>query len=225
VLKVLGDSARADVDRPRDGEVGPAAGGQLKDLQLAIGEVSQGLGRGRHGGADIAASARPSQRVAHRRHDRAQQRGIGRAELPARPAQRDADRPALPRARQGKRDLVVGRNVPEVLVVDAQPPESVAAHHVADPGGPAAAGGQLVLHQRVLAHVGLKDRDGGRVQAVLRVFGVMTELIRLGRQFLVCGDIAADQPGQARQYKVGRLVRLVQFCEAVDELCCSVQRI
>jgi hypothetical protein len=82
VLEVLGDRARADVDGPGDGQVGPALGGHPQDLQLTIGEAGQAIGLGRHGGPGIAAPARPSQRVAHRRHDRAQQRGIGRAELP-----------------------------------------------------------------------------------------------------------------------------------------------
>jgi hypothetical protein len=225
VLEVLGDGARADVGRPGDGQVGPAPGGHLQDLKLTIGELAQGIGLGRDGGPGIAPSARPSQRVAHRRHDRAQQRGIGRAELPVRPAQRDADQLAVLRARHGERNLVVGRDVAEVLAVDAQLPESLTADHVADPGGPAAPGGQLVLYQRVLAHVGLKDRHGGRVQAGRWIFGVMTEPIRLGTHFLVCSDITADQTGQAGQYEVGRSVRLVQVCEAVGKLQRSVERV
>jgi hypothetical protein len=225
VLEVLGDRARADVDGPGDGQVGPALGRHPQDVQLTIGEVGQAVGLGRHGGPGTASPGRPPQRVAHRRYDRAQQRGISRAELPVRPAQRDADQLAVLRARQGERDLVIGRDVAEVLAVDAQPPESLTADHVADPGGPAAADGQFVRHQRVLVHVGLKDREGGRVQAARRIFGVMTEPIRLGTHFLVCSDITADQAGESGQYKVGCSVRLVQICEAVDELRGSVQSV
>jgi hypothetical protein len=226
VLEVLGDRARADVDGPGYGQVGPPGRRQLQHVHLALGEVGQAVRLGRNGGHGVASPAGSPQRVAHRQHDRAQQRGVGRAELPLRPAQRDADAPAVLRTRQGERDLVIGRDVTEVLAVDAQLPESLAADYIADPHRPAGAGSQLlVLHQRVLVHMGLEDLEGARVQAACRIFAVMTKPIRLGSHFLVCSDITADQAGQAWQDEVGRPVRLVQVCEAVYELRCSVQRI
>ncbi|HUA31009.1 MAG TPA: hypothetical protein VMC03_19155 [Streptosporangiaceae bacterium] len=224
MLEVLGDRARADVDGPGYGQVGPAPGGHPEDLEFAIGQVRQAIGFGRHGRHRVAPPAGSPQGVAHRQHDRVQQRGIGRAELRLRPAQRDADRPAVLPARQGERDLVIGRDVAEVLAVDAELPEPLTADHIADPDGPADAGSQpLVLHQRVLVHMGLKDREGFRVQAACRIFGVLAEPIRLGSHFLVCSDITADQAGEAGQEKVRCSVRLVQICEAVHELRCSVQ--
>jgi hypothetical protein len=166
VLEVLGDRARADVDGPGYGQVGPAPGGHAQHFQFAIGQVGQATGLGRHGSDGVAPPGGPPQRVAHRHHDRAQQRGVDRAELPLRPAQRDADPLAVLHARQDERDLVIGRDVAEVFAVNAQLPESLAADDIADPDGPAGAGiQQLVLHQRVLVHVGLKDREGARVQA------------------------------------------------------------
>jgi hypothetical protein len=217
VLEVLGHGPRADVDRAGDGHIGPAGRGQFQHVHLAAGEVGQAVGLGGHRRPGPVPRGRAPQRVAHRRHDRAQHPAVLLAELPARPAQRDADLFAIARAGHGERDLVVGRDMAEVLRVNPQPAKSLPADHVADLGRPAAAA-PMAGHERVLGEVILVDLERRRVQAARRIFDVITENVRLGIHFLVCRDIAADQLGQSRQHELGRPVRLVQVRETVHEL-------
>jgi hypothetical protein len=210
VLEVFGDGARADADRPRYGHVGPPGGRQLQHLHLPAGEVGHAAGLDGHCGNSPVPRGRTPQRVGHRRRDGPEHRAVLMAELPARPAQRDADHLAIARARHGERELVVGRDMTEILGIDPEPAKSLPADDVADLGRSAAAG-PLADHQRVLGQVGLEDLDRGRVQAAPRVFGVHAEDVRLGIHFLVCRDITADQPRQSGQQDFGRCVRLAQF--------------
>jgi hypothetical protein len=191
VLEVLGHRARADVDRAGDGHVGPPGRGQIQHLHLAAGEIGQAVGLGGHRRPGPVPRRRPPQRIAHRRHDRAQHPAVLVPELPARPAQRDADLFAIARAGHGERDLVVGRDMTEVLGVDPQPAKSLPADHVADLGRPGAVG-ITVDHERVLWEVALEDAERGRVQAARRIFNVIAKHVRLGIYFHVCRNIAAD---------------------------------
>jgi len=118
VLEVLGDGARADVDRPGDGQVGPALSGLLQHLQLTVGEVGQAIVVGRRdGGAGPLAAARPPQRVAQLPGHDPQQRPVGLGEVRTGPVERDALHPAVVLRWQHEGDLMFYRNMPEKLRV------------------------------------------------------------------------------------------------------------
>jgi hypothetical protein len=111
---MLGDRARADVERAGDRLVGAASRGEPEDLYLAVGQRGHGVGlRRRQRGTRALPVARPPQRVAQRRAERGQHGAIIFGKVPACPVQRDRREPAVLVARQVERDLVLDRNVPK----------------------------------------------------------------------------------------------------------------
>ena len=57
--------------------------------------------------------------------------------------------------------------------------------------------------QGMLVQVGLEYRDGSRVKAARRKFGVITKMSWIAADLLVCHDITAHQAGQPWQDKPG----------------------
>jgi hypothetical protein len=223
---VLGDRARADVDRGGDGLVGAARGGELQDLDLPVGEFAAAVGaRPGQGGARPALGARPAQGVAQRRLQHAQQRGVGVGEVRPGPVERDRDQPVVGRAWHAERDLVLDRDVPEEFRINTEPVELLAAGEIADPGRVRHAGGPVVDQQWVLVQVLLECRDRGGIEAAEWIFGVIAEVIRQVPDFVVCRDVAAHQDGQAGQDVLGRVLDLARIAQAVDKLCGPAQRV
>jgi len=113
VLEVLGDRARAHVDRAGDGQVGPAGCGEFQHLHLAGGEAGHVIAGIRHDGAGLLPAAHPPQRVAQRLGQDAEQRPVGFGEVPLRPVEGDRGQPLLARPRQDEDHLVLYRDMPE----------------------------------------------------------------------------------------------------------------
>jgi hypothetical protein len=109
---MLGDRARADVERAGDRLVGAAARGELEDLYLAVGQRGQGVGpRRRQHGARALPITCPPQRVAQRCAERCQHGAIILGEVPACPVQRDRRELTVLVVRQAERNLVLDRNL------------------------------------------------------------------------------------------------------------------
>jgi hypothetical protein len=109
---MLGDRARADVERAGDRLVGAAARGELEDLYLAVGQGGQGAGPRRlQSGTRALPITRPPQRVAQRRAERCQHGAIILGKVPACPVQRDRREPTVMVVGQAERNLVLDRNV------------------------------------------------------------------------------------------------------------------
>ncbi|HTS97604.1 MAG TPA: hypothetical protein VMI33_13380 [Streptosporangiaceae bacterium] len=226
MLEVLGDRARADVDRAGDGQVGAPPGGQPEDLDLAVGEPGQAVGvRRGQGGAGPLLAARPPQGPAQRFGQGAQQGPVGLGEIALGPVERDGQEQVVRRAGQAEGHLVLDRDVAEELRVQAEPVELLAVQEVTDLGRRVGTVSAVVDEQRVLMQVGLEIRERRRVKRADRIIGVISELIRLAGDLVVCHDIAAHQRGQARQDKLGRLCLLVEIGETIEKPGGPLQRL
>jgi hypothetical protein len=108
---MLGDRARAHLERAGDRLVSAAARGELQDLYLAVGQGGQGVRpRRRQRGTRALPITRPPQRVAQRRAERCQHGAIILGKVPACPVQRDR-RETVMVVRKAERNLVLDRNV------------------------------------------------------------------------------------------------------------------
>ena len=164
MLEVLGDGPGAHLELVGDGDVGAAHGDEPHDLDLAVGETGKpAASQGAEDLAGLLAPASALQRGDQRGPERAEQGAIGVAEVAAGTAQCDADH-LLIGARQADGHLVLDWYAAEELGVQAQPVESLPAEKVADHDRFTAAGGTVVVDQRVLVHVCGEYRLGRRVE-------------------------------------------------------------
>jgi hypothetical protein len=109
---MLGDRARAHVERAGDRLVSAAAGGELQDLYLAVGQGGQTVSpRRRQRGTRALPITRPPQRVAQRRAERFQHGAIILGKISTCPVQRDRREVAILVVRQAERNLVLDRNI------------------------------------------------------------------------------------------------------------------
>jgi hypothetical protein len=109
---MLGDRARAHVERAGDRLVSTAAGGELQDLYLAVGQGGQTVSpRRRQRGTRALPITRPPQRVAQRRAERFQHGAIILGKISTCPVQRDRREMAILVVRQAECNLVLDRNV------------------------------------------------------------------------------------------------------------------
>ena len=109
---MLGNRARADVERAGDRLVSAAARGEVQDLYLAIGQGGQTVSpRRRERGTRALPITRPPQRVAQRRAERFQHGAIILGKISTCPVQRDRREMAILVVRQAERNLVLDRDV------------------------------------------------------------------------------------------------------------------
>lgn len=204
MLEVLGDGTWADVEGAGDGQVGAAARGELEDLDLAVGQVGETVGpRGRQGGPRAVPIVRPPERIAQRLLDRAEHRAVLLGEVASGPAHRERGHPACGHGGHAEGNLVINGYMSEILRVNAQPVEPLPADNVADLGWPVPTRAAVMNKQGMLVQVGLEYRDGSRVKAARRKFGVITKMSWIAADLLVCHDITAHQAGQPWQDKPG----------------------
>jgi hypothetical protein len=189
---MLGDRARADVELACDRPVGAAARSKLQNLCFAVGQVGECAGIRRQGRSCTAPIAHPPQPVVQRFLDRAEDRAVVVAEVAPGPAQRERGDQAVVRGgRHAERNLVINRNMSEILRVNVQPVELLPGDKVAYLGGPAGTGGAVMNEQGMLVQVGLENRYSSRVKAVVGKIGVTTQTVRIEADFLVSDDIAS----------------------------------
>src|SRR6202167_2622275 len=109
---MLGDRARAHVERAGDRLVSAAARGELQDLYLAVGQGGQTVSpRRRKRGTRALPIPRQPQRVAQRRAERFQHGAIILGKISACPGQRDRREVAVLLVSRSELNLLLDRNV------------------------------------------------------------------------------------------------------------------